>query len=110
MAEQIHEPTVREVEESEEYQYGAMLARHKVRNSGLALAAFWTAAAAWIVIPLVGAIAAIIMGILAGQQIRRANGRLKGSDLATAAIVIGGVQIGFIIFAVVGVMLAVPAG
>ncbi len=80
------------------------------RNSPLALAAFFTAAAAWVVIPLFGAVAAIILGALAQRQIRRAGGRLKGSDLATAAIIVGGVQIGFIIFAVVGVLLAVPTG
>jgi len=90
--------------------YFAESAPQQVPNSSLALASFFTAAAAWLVIPLFGAIAAIVLGILAQQQIRAASGHLKGSDLATAAIVMSAVQIGFIIFAVVGVTLAVPAG
>ncbi len=108
MAEQFQPPAVLQRE-----QVPAERRRHREaapRNSPLALAAFFTAAAAWVVIPLFGAVAAIILGILAGRQIRRARGRLKGSDLATAAIVVSGIQLGFIVIAVVGVNLAVPAG
>jgi len=102
---------VREREEApKEPFYAPERAPRQAANSELALASFATAIAAWFIIPAIGAVAAIILGLLAQSEIRRARGRLKGNDLATAAIVIGGVQIGFIIFAVVGVLLAVPAG
>lgn len=110
MAEQLQSPRVVEWQEVPREYLPRVRAVPRPTNSGLALAAFFTAAAAWLIIPAAGAVAAIILGILAGQQIRRAGGRLKGSELATAAIVTSGVQIGFILFAVIGVLLAVPAG
>ena len=111
MVEQPREPMAREAEElPEERRHGIEQARGGPANSPLALASFAVAMAAWFIIPAIGAVAAIVLGILAQGEIRRAGGRLKGNDLATAAIVVGGVQIGFMIFAVVGVLLAVPAG
>jgi len=110
MTDQPSGPTVREGQEHPApYTYGEP-APQPVPNSPLALASLASAIAAWFIIPAIGAVAAIVLGVLAHDQIRKARGRLKGSDLATAAIVVGGVQIGFILFAVAGVLLAVPAG
>ena len=110
MADQPGGPAVGEREGAPtQYTYGAPAPR-PVPNSSLALASLASAIAAWLIIPAIGAVAAIVLGVLAHDQIRKARGRLKGSNLATAAIVIGGLQIGFILFAVIGVLLAVPAG
>ena len=55
----------------------------------MALASLLCAAASFILLPLVPAVAAIILGYAARDRIRRSEGALEGDGLATAGIVIG---------------------
>jgi hypothetical protein len=101
MAQQPREPAVREREEplEEEYRYYPPPPEHE-RTSALALASLATGIAAWFIFPLIGAITAVITGFLAQDEIRRSEGRLRGSAFATAGLVLGWLQIGLIILAV----------
>ena len=54
----------------------------------------------WIVLPIVGAIVAIIAGHMARGEIRRSNGTLDGDGLATIGIVLGWAHLAFIVIAV----------
>lgn len=98
MAQQPREPMVREREEpkEEEYRYYPP-APEPERTSALALASLATGIAAWFIFPVIGAIAAVITGFLAQDEIRRSEGRLRGSAFATAGLVLGWLQIGLII-------------
>lgn len=81
------------------------------RTSALALASLATGISAYFLFPVIGAIAAIITGFLAQDEIRASNGQLAGAEFATAGLVLGWVQIGLIVlFAIlIGVFaVAVP--
>lgn len=67
------------------------------RTSGLAIVSLATGIGAWFIIPLLGAIVAVVTGYLALQEIRQSRGRLTGSGLATAGIALGAVQLALIL-------------
>ena len=58
-------------------------------TSNLALASLITGVLAWVLLPIVGAIAAIITGHMAQSEIRNSAGRLTGNGLAIAGLVLG---------------------
>lgn len=120
MAEKPREPVKREREEPvEEVRYHP--AQEPVegthyyppmgmpRTSSLALASLATGIAAWFIFPVIGAIAAIVTGFLAQDEIRSSNGRVTGSAYATAGLVLGWVQIGLIIVGTLIVVFAAGA-
>lgn len=78
------------------------------RTSSLALASLATGIAAWFIFPFFGAIAAVITGALALDEIRESGGRVTGSPYATAGIVLGGIQLGLIVIG--AILLAIFAG
>lgn len=84
----------------------------QTRTSPLALASLATGISAYFIFPIAGAIAAIVTGFLAHNEIRASNGRLTGSAFATAGLVLGWLQIGLIIlFAIlIGVFAAATPG
>ena len=59
----------------------------------------------WLVVPLLGSIAAIICGHLARGEIRRAAGQIEGDGMAIAGLVLGYLQLALILLAIVAVML-----
>jgi len=63
------------------------------QTSTLAIVSLVTGITTWIIIPVVGAIVAIITGHLAKNEIRASMGRLTGAGLATAGLVLGYIQI-----------------
>ena len=50
--------------------------------------------AGWTVLPMLGAIVAVITGYLAKSEIRKSAGTLGGNGLATAGLILGYVQLG----------------
>ncbi|MGQ9683481.1 MAG: DUF4190 domain-containing protein [Anaerolineae bacterium] len=79
-------------------------------TSGLAIASLVVGIASYLVLPFLGAIAALILGYAAKDEIRKNPLRLKGDDLATAGIVLGWVQLGLIALAIILVILAALLG
>lgn len=54
----------------------------------------------FVMLPVVGAIVAIILGITARREIAASNGRLTGDGLALAGLILGWVHIGLFLLAV----------
>ena len=73
-------------------------------TSRLAIASLATGIGTWFILPLVGAIAAVVTGHLAKKQIRRNPERLTGTGLATAGLVLGYAQLGAVL------LIAIMAG
>ena len=113
MSEQLHGPAVREPEVREAVEPGGQAPREErpcppePRTSALALASLATGISAYFLFPIAGAIAAIVTGFLAQNEIRASNGRLAGSAFATAGLVLGWVQIGLIV--VVAILIGIFA-
>lgn len=51
---------------------------------------------AWTMVPLLGAIGAVIAGHMARQEIRDAGGQLGGDGMALAGLILGYLQLGFV--------------
>lgn len=66
-------------------------------TSGLAIASLVTGILTWFLIPILGAIAAVITGHLAKREIRDSADRLGGDGMATAGLVLGYLQVVFIV-------------
>lgn len=54
----------------------------------------------WCLLPIIGAIVAIITGHMARGEIKRSNGTLDGDGLATIGLVLGWVHLAVIVLAV----------
>ena len=64
-----------------------------VQASSLAIVSLVRGIACWFVLPLIGAIIAVITGHMAKKEIRESAGRLSGLDLANAGLVLGYVHL-----------------
>ena len=58
-------------------------------TSSLAILSLVTGIGAWVILPVIGAIIAIVTGHLARREVRNSLGRLTGNGLATAGLVLG---------------------
>jgi hypothetical protein len=63
-------------------------------TSGLAVASLLLGIGGLTILPLLGSIAAIILGYMARSEIRRSPGRVGGEGVATAGIVLGWISVG----------------
>ncbi|MEW6569483.1 MAG: DUF4190 domain-containing protein [Chloroflexota bacterium] len=63
------------------------------QTSTLAIVSLVMGILGWFLLPIVGAIAAIVTGHMAKSQIRVSIGSLTGDGLATAGLVLGYVQV-----------------
>jgi len=79
----------------------------QTRTSALAIASLATGIAAWFLFPIAGAIAAVITGYFALQEINQGHGWVTGNAFATAGIVLGGVQLGLVLLG--GILVAIIA-
>lgn len=81
------------------------------KDSTLALLSMIFGIAAYVVLWGIGAIAAIILGHMAKNEIKKSAGMLKGNGMATAGLILGYVQIGLFVLSVcVITILALSAG
>ena len=74
----------------------------KQQTSGWAIASLILGICGFTCIPLIGSVLAIVFGFVAKSEIKKSSGRLKGSELATAGIVLG-----IIVFAIIVIAAAV---
>ncbi len=58
-------------------------------TSNLAIASLSLGIASWVLIPLLGAVAAIITGHMARKEIRASGGRMEGDGLALGGLITG---------------------
>ena len=74
-------------------------------NNGLAIAALACGIAAWFIVPVLGSIAAVILGIVALGRIRRTGER--GHGMAVAGIVLGAVSLVVSVIAIIAIIAAI---
>lgn len=71
-----------------------------VPNSNLAVISLVSGIVAWVLIPLLGAIVAVISGHMARSEIRRSGGTLAGEGLAMIGLVLGYAQLVLTVLAI----------
>ena len=80
----------------------------------MAIASLISGILAWVFLPVIGAIVAVITGHMARKEIREANGQLSGEGMALVGLILGYAQLAAAalgICAFVGILfLAVIAG
>ncbi|GAC1631749.1 MAG: hypothetical protein NVS9B14_04070 [Candidatus Acidiferrum sp.] len=77
-------------------------------TSGKAVASLVSAIAAYVILPFVGAIVAIVLGHLGLSEIKKSAGRLKGDGMAIAGLVLGYIQFALIPFILIVAAIAIP--
>lgn len=75
------------------------------RTSSLAIVSLVSGIVSWFVLPLIGALAAIITGHMARAEIRREPGQIEGDGLAIAGLVLGYGQIALCVLAFIAIVL-----
>ncbi len=70
------------------------------QTSTLATISLIAGIVSWVIVPLVGAVVAVITGHMAKSEIRNSNGRLTGDGMATAGLILGYIQIGLTVLAI----------
>jgi len=63
-------------------------------TSTLAIVSLISGIVSWVFIPFIAAVAAVITGHMAKNEIKKSNGMIGGNGLATAGLVLGYIQIG----------------
>jgi hypothetical protein len=82
-----------------------------VQNSGLAIASLVCGILGWVgLLPIVGAIAAIITGHMARAQINRSGGQISGRGLALAGLILGYAQMAFVLLAICAIIALAVSG
>jgi len=56
-----------------------------------------TSIVSWFIVPFIGGIVAVVLGHIAQNEIRKSNGAIGGSGMALAGLILGYVQIVFMI-------------
>lgn len=79
-------------------------------DSTLAITSLITGIMGWTVVPLLGSVVAIITGHLAKKEINESQGAISGHSMATAGLILGYVQLGFVVLAsIVAIILILVA-
>jgi tetrahydromethanopterin S-methyltransferase subunit C len=79
---------------SNQNQYSPNPYPYERRTSSLAVVSLISGIASFFIVPLLGAIAAIITGNMAKKEIRQSSGRLGGSGMATWGQILGWINLG----------------
>lgn len=69
-------------------------------DSTLAIISLVCGLLGWTILPVLGAIAAVVCGHLAKREIRESNGMLSGDGMALAGLILGYVQIGILVLGI----------
>ncbi|MEN6572687.1 MAG: DUF4190 domain-containing protein [Anaerolineaceae bacterium] len=70
------------------------------KDSTLAIISLVSGLLGWTVLPVIGAIAAVVTGHLAKKEIRESNNTLSGDGMALAGLILGYVQIGILVLGI----------
>jgi phosphate/sulfate permease len=70
------------------------------QTSSLAIISMVSGIASWIILPVLGALIAVITGHLAKKEIRESAGRLTGEEMANAGLVLGYIHLALSIVAI----------
>ncbi|MBS7455641.1 DUF4190 domain-containing protein [Coralloluteibacterium stylophorae] len=75
------------------------------RTSGLAVASLVSGILGWTILPLIGALVAVVTGHLARGEIRREPDRYEGDGLAVAGLVLGWAALALAVLGTLAVLL-----
>lgn len=75
-------------------------------RSNLAVVSLVLGIAAWLLLPVLGALGAIVTGHLARRDVRKSEGRLDGSGMALAGLVLGYAQMAGLILVTLALLIA----
>ena len=78
------------------------------QTNGKATASLISGIAAYVIAPFVGAIVAIVLGHISLSEIKKSAGRMKGSGMAIAGLVLGYVQFAGLPFFLIIAAIAIP--
>ncbi|MCL6431193.1 MAG: DUF4190 domain-containing protein [Anaerolineae bacterium] len=109
MAEEPRGSAIREREAVDEVRY-EQPAPAAPQTSALAVVSLVSGIVAWFLLPVLGAIAAVITGHLAKREIRESQGALTGDGLATAGLVLGYIQLGLIALGIIVLIVLLLVG
>ncbi len=78
------------------------------QSSSLAIVSMVSGIACWFILPLLGALIAVITGHMAKKEIRESGGRLSGVEMANAGLALGYVHLAlsFLVFCFVALLIA----
>jgi len=78
------------------------------QTSNMAIVSLIAGIVSWFMLPVLGAIVAVITGNMAKKEIRASAGLLTGDGMATAGLVLGWIQLALTVLGVcvIGVMIA----
>ena len=83
-------------------------------TSAMAVVSLVFGVTAWCMLPVIGAIVAVVCGHVARSEIRRSPGQLEGDSLAVVGLVLGYVQLAFglilMLFAIAAILLGLSIG
>lgn len=79
------------------------------KDSTLALLSMIFGISAYVILPGIGAIAAVILGHMGKSEIKKSAGMLKGNGMATAGLILGYVQIGLTVLSLCAIIFLLPA-
>jgi len=83
---------------------------YQQQTSSLAVISLVAGIASFFIVPLLGAIAAIITGGMAKKEIRQSGGRMSGQGMATWGVILGWINIAFALIGLCfGVLILVGA-
>jgi hypothetical protein len=78
-------------------EFRSTLTTNQSKDSQLAIASLITGILGWTILPVLGSVAAIITGHLANKEIKESNGALSGKGMATAGLILGYIQLAFVV-------------
>jgi hypothetical protein len=78
-----------------------------VPNSNMAIVSLVAGIVAWVLLPGIAAIVAVITGHMARNEINRSGGSLAGGGLATIGLILGYANLAIILLAFCGILLFV---
>jgi len=81
-----------------------------VQTSTMAIVSLIAGIVSWFMVPVLGAIVAVITGNMAKKEIRASGGLLTGDGMATAGLVLGWIQLGLTVIGICVVLVFLALG
>lgn len=81
-----------------------------IQTSTLAIVSLVTGILSWFLLPIIGAVIAVITGHMARNEIRRSNGMLAGDGMAVAGLILGYLHLALVLIGICVVGLLILLG
>lgn len=78
------------------------------KDSTLAIVSMICGIAAYVIVPVIGAIVAVILGHMAKNEIKNSRGMIKGGGMATAGLILGYIHLGLCVLSACAFFVVLP--